>query len=126
MNRRKRPFWLLVISLLSLTGLIYLIINYSPNSQLSFPLEVPLSGTKWGTYSANWRISILYIFFLLFFIFLISIISYLLRSPRRAILIGLLTIIYLIFRMLHLSSPYLLFLLLALYISLELFFKKNI
>jgi len=124
MNRRKRPFWLLVISLLSLTGLIYLIINYSPNSQLSFPLEVPLSGTKWGIY--NFQFPIFYIFFLLFFIFLISIISYLLRSPRRAILIGLLTIIYLIFRMLHLSSPYLLFLLLALYISLELFFKKNI
>ena len=121
MNRRKRPFWLFIISTLSLAGLIYLIITYSPNYQFSLPFEAL---AKWGIY--NFQFPILYIFFLLFFIFLTSIISYLLRSPRRAILIGLLTIIYFIFRMFHLNSPYFLLLLLALYISLELFFKKNI
>lgn len=121
MNRRKRPFWLLFLSLLSLAGLIYLVINYSPNSQFTLPFGAQAMGGI-----LDFKIPILYIFLLLFFVFLVSIISYLLRSPRRAILIGLLTIIYLIFRMLNLNNPYFLLLLLALFISLELFLKKHI
>jgi len=123
MNRRKRPLRLLALSLLSLASLIYLILAFSPNFQFTLPLGAL---AKWGIYSAGWRIPILPIFFLLSFIFLISIITYLFRSPRRAILIGLLTIIYLILRMFRLDSSYFLFLLLALFISLELFFKKHI
>ncbi len=121
MNRRKRPAWLLVISSLSLVGLIYLTISYPPDFQFSLPLGAL---AKWGI--LNYKFPILPIFFLLSFTFLLSIISYLLRSARRAILIGLLTIIYLILRMFRLDSPYFLLLLLALYISLELFFKKHI
>ena len=68
---------------------------------------------------------ILYVFFLLFFIFLLSFISYFLHNPRRAVLIGLLTIAYLVLRIFRIDSPYLLLLILALYISLELFFKKD-
>ncbi|MDP2637455.1 MAG: hypothetical protein Q8P26_00135 [Candidatus Levybacteria bacterium] len=111
MNRRRRPFWLLVISLLSLAGLIFSILVYSPSTQFSI---------------YNFQFTILPVFFLLIFTFLFSLIFYLLRSTRRAALIGLLTIIYLIFRMLNLNSPYFLLLLIALFISLELFFKKHI
>ncbi|OGH24115.1 MAG: hypothetical protein A3B47_04580 [Candidatus Levybacteria bacterium RIFCSPLOWO2_01_FULL_39_24] len=113
MNRRKRPVWLLVISFLLLVGLAYLIIFHSPSAQFAI-------------YSAGWRISILPVFFLLFFAFLLSFITYLLRSLRRAALIGLLIVIYLVFRMLHLDSPHFPILLLALFITLELFFKKHI
>jgi len=120
MNRRKRPFWLLVISFLCLVGLIYLTIFHSPDSKLSLPLEAL---AKWGI--SNLQFSTLAVFLLLFFTLLLSVITYFLRSFRRAALIGLLTIIYLIFRMLHLNSPYFLLLLIALFISLELFFKKR-
>jgi len=110
MNRKKRLGWLLIPLFLSLAGLIYLIISFSPNAQLPI---------------LNYKIPVLPIFFLLFFSFLLFLITYLLRSPRRAILIGLLTLVYLVLQMLRLSSPYFLLLLLALYISLELFFKKG-
>ncbi|MBI4096363.1 MAG: hypothetical protein HY425_01465 [Candidatus Levybacteria bacterium] len=120
MNRRKRPFWLLVTSLLSLAGIIFLINFYSPSAQFSLPLGALAKG---GIF--NFQFSILSVFFLLFFTFLLSLITYLLRSSRRAFLIGFLTIIYLIFRMLNLNSPYFLLLLIALFVSLELFFKKQ-
>lgn len=121
MNRRKRPLWLLVICLLSLAGLIYLVFSYPPSYQLPLPLK---SLTKWGI--TAYKLPITTIFFLLFFILLLSLITYLLRSPRRAALIGFLTIIYLVFQMLRLNSPYFLLLLIAFFISLELFFKKRI
>lgn len=121
MNRRKRPFLLLVLSLLSLAGLLYLIITFPPSAQFSLPLEAL---AKWGI--TNYKLPITLVFFLLLFTFLLSLISYLLRSPRRAALIGILIITYLIFRMLHLNSPYFLLLLIALFITLELFFKKRI
>jgi hypothetical protein len=111
MNRKKRLFWLFIPASLSIAGLAYLIIFFSPNYQLSIQ---------------NFKFSILYVFFLLFFIFLLSSVSYFLRSPRRATLIGLLTIAYLVLRVFHLDSPYLLLLVVALYISLELFFKRDI
>lgn len=123
MNRRRRPLWQLVISFLSLGGLIYLIISFPPTTQFTLPFKAL---AKWGIFSASWRIPILYIFFSLFFVFLLSLVSYLLRSSRRAIIISLLTLIYLILLMFRLSSPYFLLLLLALYVSLELFFKKHI
>ena len=121
MNRRKKSLILFILSILSFVALIYLIFFYSPSTQFTLPLGAL---AKWGIH--NFQFSILPIFFLLFFIFLLSLISYLLRSPRRGALIGLLTIIYLILRMLHLNSPYFLFLLIVLFISLELFFKKRI
>ncbi|KKQ28266.1 MAG: hypothetical protein A3H17_03590 [Candidatus Levybacteria bacterium RIFCSPLOWO2_12_FULL_37_14] len=121
MNRRKRPFWLLLISLLSLVGLVYLVLAFPPNFQFTLPLGAL---AKWGIF--NFQFSILPIFFLLIFTCLLSLITYLLRSSRRAALIGLLIMIYLILRMFRLDSPYFLLLLLALFISLELFFKKRI
>jgi hypothetical protein len=120
MNRRKRPLRLFVLGILSLVGLVYLIINYSPNSQITLPLGIL---AKWGI--LNFQFSILYIFFLLFFIFLLSFISYFLRSPRRAVLIGLLTVAYLGLRIFRIDSLYLLLLIITLYICLELFFKKD-
>src|SRR3989338_4823759 len=110
MNRRKRPFWILVISLLSLGRLIYLIFWFPPS-----------------TYSIINHLSLIILipFFLLLFTFLLFFLTYLSRNFRRAALIAVLTIIYLIFRLLNLNSPAFLLLLIALFISLELFFKKR-
>lgn len=120
MNRRKRPSWLLVLSLLSLAGLAYLILAYAPNSQLSLPLG---ARALWGI--LNSQLPALPVFFLLLFAFLLFLITYLSRNTRRGTTIGLLVIIYLIFRLLHLNSTSFLLLLIALFISLELFFKKR-
>lgn len=111
MNRRKRPFWLLVLSLLSLAGIAYLILAFPPSTHLIIN---------------NLSFIILIPFFLLLFSFLLLLLTYLSRNVRRSALIGLLIITYLIFRMLHLNSPYFPLLLIALFISLELFFKKRI
>jgi hypothetical protein len=121
MNRRKRPFWLLLLSLLSLGGLIYLIFLYPPSYQLHLPLEAL---AKWGI--TNYKLPIIIPFFCFFFLFFFFLLAYFLRNTRRAMLTGLLIIIYLIFRMFHLNNLYFLLLLLALFISLELFFKKHI
>ena len=121
MNRRKKPFWLLVISLLSLGGLIYLVFFNPPSYQLPLPLEAL---ARWEI--TNYKLPITVVFFLLLFTFLLSLITYLSRNARRGATIGLLIIVYLIFRMLHLNSPYFLLLLIALFISLELFFKKRL
>ena len=121
MNRRKRSFWLLVLSLLSLAALIYLIVSFSPSSKLHLPLGAL---AKWGI--TNYQLPILPVFFLLLFTFLFSLLSYLSRNLRRGATIGLLIITYLTFRMLNLDSPLFIVLLIALFISLELFFKKRI
>ena len=121
MNRRKRPFWFLILSLLSLAAIIYLIVSFNPSSKLHLPLEAL---AKWGI--TNYQLPVLPIFFLLLFTFCLSLAAYLSRNLRRATTIGLLIITYLIFRMLHLNSPYFLLLLIALFITLELFFKKRI
>jgi hypothetical protein len=110
MNRKKRLAWLLIPIFLSLAGLVYLVFTFPPN---------------WKFEIGSWKLEILYVFFLLFFVFLLSSISYFLRSPRRALLIGLLTLIYFVLRIFRLDSPYFLLLIVALYISLELFFKRD-
>jgi len=110
MDRKKRFAWLLIPIFLSLAGLVYLVFTFPPN---------------WTFEIGGLKLEILYVFFLLFFIFLLSFISYFLHNPRRAVLIGLLTIAYLVLRIFRIDSPYLLLLILALYISLELFFKKD-
>ena len=132
MNRRKRSFWLLVLSLLSFAALIYLIVSFNPSSKLHLPLEALLGlrshfgegGAKWGI--TNYQLPILPVFFLLLFFFLFSLLSYLSRNLRRGATIGLLIITYLTFRMLNLDSPLFIALPIALFISLELFFKKRI
>jgi len=121
MNRKKRSFWLLIVILLSFISLVYLIFNYPPSTQIILPLEIL---AKWGI--TNYQLPIVILFFILLFIFLSSLLFCFLRNLRRSILIGLLSIIYLISRMFYLDIPYFLPLLLALFISLELFFKKHI
>ncbi len=121
MKRRKRPFWLLVLSLLSLASLIYVIIFFPPSASLILNHFLPLEAlAKWGS------LPITIPFFLLLFSFLLFLFSYLTRNIRRGGIIALLIVVYLIFRMLHLNSPYFLLLLIALFISLELFFKKKV
>ncbi len=108
--RRKHPFTLLVLSFLSLASLIYSILSFAPSFQFSI---------------LNSQFSIFYLFFPLVFLFIYSTLAYLLISAKQGLLFALLGTAYLFLRFIHLTHPFFLILLLALFISMELFFKKR-
>lgn len=109
--RRKHPATLLLLSLLSLASFIYFILSFSPSSHFSI---------------FNSQFSTLYVFFPLVFLFIYSAITYLLINTKQGLLFGLFATIYLFLRFIHLTHPFFLILLLVLFISLELFFKKRV
>src|SRR3989344_6221949 len=108
MKRRKKPIWLLIGGLLSLVIFIYLIVFFSPNSQFS---------------TFNFQLSILPVFLLISFLLFFSASSYLLNNIRRGIFVGLFALIYLLLRLLNLTHPFFLIMLLILFITLEMFFS---
>src|SRR3989344_542970 len=110
MRRKKKNVWLLTLSILSLSSFIYFINSFSPSSNLPI---------------ANYQVPIIPAFFLVFFIFLFFLSSYLLGNLRRSIMIGVLICIYFILRLFDLNNSLYVLLLIALFISLELFFKKK-
>src|SRR3989344_9373806 len=111
MRRKKKNVWLLTLSILSLSSFIYFINSFSPSSNLPI---------------ANYQIPIIPAFFLVFFIFLFFLSSYLLDNFRRAITIGVLICLYFTLRLFDLNNPLYIILLVALFISIELFLKKRV
>ncbi|RJQ35900.1 hypothetical protein C4559_06080 [Candidatus Microgenomates bacterium] len=109
-NRKKRPFWLLTISFLSLAGLFYLAFSLSPSSQLSI---------------FNFQFSIIILFFLLIFVFIFSLFSFLFKNTRRGLFLGLLAGSFLLLRLFSLTQIIFPLLLVFLYITLEFFFSKQ-
>jgi len=103
MHKKKRPFWLLIVFVLSFGALIYLALNYSPSESLSL---IP-------------------VFFALLFISTFSLFTFLLNNSRRGFLLGLLVISYLLLRLNGLTSPFFAILLLILFGGIELFFLKR-
>src|SRR3989344_3844363 len=106
MKRRKKPIWLLIGGLLSLVIFIYLIVFFSPNSQFSL---APRSLGEVGIFP---------LFFILIFAFLFSLFSFLLNNFRRGIFVGLFALIYLLLRLLNLTHPFFLIMLLILFTTL--------
>jgi hypothetical protein len=110
MKRRKRPFWLLIISFLSLGALGYWIWNFSPDYQITI---------------SHTLFPILPVFLFLLFLFIFSLFTFLLNNSRRGFLLGLLAISYLLLRLNGLTSPFFAILLLILFAGVELFFIKR-
>jgi hypothetical protein len=122
MRHRGRPLLLLLIGIISLIALAALIYFVSPNlsfgpallfPNLSFPLEKFV------------QIPTTILFFILFSIFIFCTSSYILKSKTHGVLITGFLIIYLIFRLTHLTNPFFLILLLALFVTLELFVSNR-
>src|SRR6266568_3929289 len=111
MRSRRRPLSLLIIGVISLLTLASLIYFFPPNSSL--------------TLDKFTQISPLILFFVLVTIVLFSIGSYLLNSKKKGILIAGFVIIFLLFRLTHLTHPFFLILLLALFFSLEMFVSSR-
>jgi hypothetical protein len=122
MRYRKRPLPLLIIGILSLTALFYLIYFFSPDINITFPavaLVLP------GSISKYINIPPVDVFFILLTIFLFSLGSYVFKSIKHGILIAGFAVTYLIFRLNHLTNPFFLVLLLALFFVLELFVSSR-
>jgi len=110
MHRKKRNFWLLLLSILSLGTLAYLVLNYSPSENLLL---------------ITYHLSLIPVSLLLLFLFIFSLFGSVLKSKRRGFLLGLLVISYLFLRLNGLTSPFFVILLLILFGAVELFFVKR-
>ncbi|MBI2028088.1 MAG: hypothetical protein HYT07_00630 [Candidatus Levybacteria bacterium] len=110
MRRKKRPFWLLVISLLTFTGLFYLILKFDPSQKyliLNNQYPIPL------------------LFFILIFILAFSFSTYLSNNSRRGLFIALFLTSYLLLRFFHLTQTYFIILLIILFLTIEVFFIRQ-
>jgi len=110
MQREKRPFLFLIVSFLSLGALGYLVLNFPPTFQFSI---------------LNIQFSILIPGLALLFLFIFSLFSFILNNKRRGLLLGMLTIFYLLLRLNGLTSLFFAILLLILFGGIELFFVKQ-
>jgi len=109
-HKKKRPFWLVIVFILSLVGLGYFVLTFSPTSQfsiLSFKFSVLIPGLT------------------LLFIIIFSVFSFIFNNSRRGFLLGLLVISYLLLRLNGLTSPFFAILLVILFGGIELFFVKR-
>lgn len=91
-------------------GLIYLLVSYPP----SFELRI-------GSY----ELGILNLFFTLVFLFLFSLIAYIFNNARRGMFAGVFVVIYLFLRLTKLTHPFFLVLIIALLVTIELFFSRK-
>lgn len=120
MKRKKRPIWLLVLSSLLLASLVYLVLNFPPTHKFTI---YNLSFDPW--LRTKGQFTILPLFFILLFSTLYSLFTALLSNKRRGLLIALFFSIYLILRLINLTHPFFLILLIALFGGIEIFFVKR-
>jgi hypothetical protein len=122
MRHRKRPLSLLIIGMLSLITLAGFIYFFPPETIITFPglvTYIPLSFVQYI------HIPPLSLFFLLFAIFLFSLGSYIFKNKIHGILIAIFVVTYFIFRLNRLTNLFFLLLLLALFVTLELFVSNK-
>lgn len=116
MRTRKRPLLLLFVGILSFIGLGSLIYFVSPDVTLSVPQTWANLPTVFVSFV---HIPILIAFFSLLALFLFSVTTYIFKSKKHGILLAIFVTTYLLFRLNHLTHPFFLILLLALFFTLE-------
>ncbi len=122
MRHRTRPYSLLLISLVSLFTLASLIYFFAPNASLTFPQSVQNLPFSLDNYL---QFPPILLFFVLIAIFFFSMGTFIFKSKAHGILIAGLVVTYLLFRLFHLTHPFFLILLLALFFTLELFVSSR-
>lgn len=95
---------------MSLLLLLYLTIAHSPSENVS------ITGI---------HLSLVFLFFPLLFFFVFSVFSFFAKSNKQGILAAIFCSLYLLLRLNNLTHPFFLVLLLAIFLTLELLFKKN-
>lgn len=123
MKLRRRPLLLLIISIASFITLASFLTFFSPNTNIVFsqlfPSNLPFSVMTFA------QIPTLFLFFSLLTLFLFSTSTYLFKSKKHGILLVVFVITYLLFRLNHLTHPFFFILLLALFLTLELFVSNR-
>lgn len=110
MRRNRRDFLGLAVSFLVLGSLVYFVVNFGPDKSLKI---------------LNISVPTIPIFFILFFISVYELFTFILNSQRRGFLISFFATLYLILRMNNLTHPFFGILILALFITFELLFRKR-
>ncbi|MDO8657939.1 MAG: hypothetical protein Q7K55_04315 [Candidatus Levybacteria bacterium] len=110
MRRKKIPLWLLILSILSFGALIYLIFFLSPSDKF---------------FTTSFDLSTIYIFLICSFLFIFSSVAYLLRNIKRGIFSGTFVALYLTLRLNHLDQSFFLIILIALFVTIDLFFSRQ-
>jgi len=111
-NKRKfrQYFIFLPLSVLFLASTAYLFFKVSPDYRFAF---------------LNIRIPILPFFFVSLFAFIFSLLAFVSRSKLQGLIFSSLIVFYLFLRYLELTSPLFLGLVLALFVTIELFLYKQ-
>jgi hypothetical protein len=107
---RGRSIKFLVLSVVSLLCLVVLFVFVPPSSSISF-------------FSLTLHVSVLLLFVL--FVLVFSLTTFFLRNKKHGILFGSFVDLYLVFRIFGFVHPLFLFLLIALFLSLELLLSKG-
>lgn len=108
-RKKKFSFKYLFLTILSLLTLCIEIILFPP----SYILDL-----------SNFKIPIIYLFLITLFSFSYFAVMLISRSHKHSILVALFIVAYLLFRLNNLTHPLFLFLLIALFLTLELLFSK--
>jgi len=108
--RKRRNVFHLILSLIFLAGLVYLILSFSPSTQLTI---------------YNFRFPILLPAFLLLFLFVFYFSLFIFKNLRRSFFLSLLLIGILFLSLIKLSNPFFIITLIVLFVFEELFFLKR-
>ena len=108
--RKKRNLSFLIVGLIELAAIAYLVLNISPDKNLSL---------------FNIAISSVFTLFVLLSSSLFFLVSFILNDQRQGFLISFFATLYLILRLNRLTHPLFLILIIAIFVTLELLFKKR-
>lgn len=108
--RNKRSPISLVAGIISLGLLIFFVLSFPPDKNLNV---------------LSFSISLIPIFFVLLLISAYELFSFALNNQRQGFLISFFATLYLILRLNKLTHPFFLILLIAIFITLELLFRKR-
>ncbi len=117
MRKHRRPFILLIISILSFLALASLIFFFPPYTSMMPHYLIQSLPFSLGKFI---QVPSLLLFFVLLAFFLFTTGSYILKSKKHGILIAGFVISYLLLRLNHLTNLFFLILLFALFVVLEL------
>lgn len=110
MRKNREDFPAIIIGFAALISLIYIILNFAPDKSFNI---------------LNFSFSPILIFLVLVFISIYELFSFTFNDQRQGFLVSFFATLYLILRLNRLIHPFFLILIVAIFITLELLFRKR-